>query len=298
VFHHSGQPFQDGHRALTGTGITFTGRNWEKWMSKRVIVLVPVVLFMLVLVVISSILSKTVNRSLLRTPFVPHLNRRNSALVVRKFNMSTTVTMPPFLYGTAWKKERTKDLVEMAVRVGFRGIDTACQPKHYHEPGVGEALQALYTGGMITRSEIFLQTKFTSFNGQDPHRIPYDPDSPLEEQVQQSFSVSLQNLKTEYVDSLVLHGPLARFPDTMAVWRAMENIHDRGGARQIGISNVYDLSTLRKLYDEARVKPTVLQNRFYKDSGYDVQIREFCALHGIVYQSFWTLTANPHILKS
>jgi diketogulonate reductase-like aldo/keto reductase len=212
--------------------------------------------------------------------------------------MSTTITMPPFMYGTAWKKERTKDLVEMAVRVGFRGIDTACQPKHYHEPGVGEALEALYTGGVITRPEIFLQTKFTSFNGQDPHRIPYDPDSPLEEQVLQSFTVSLQNLKTEYVDSLVLHGPLARFPDTVAVWRAMENIHDRGGARQIGISNVYDLSTLRKLYDEARVKPTVLQNRFYKDSGYDVQIREFCALHGIAYQSFWTLTANPHILKS
>ena len=41
------------------------------------------------------------------------------------------VKMPKLIYGTAWKKERTADLVEKAVKLGFRGIDTACQPKHY-----------------------------------------------------------------------------------------------------------------------------------------------------------------------
>jgi len=44
------------------------------------------------------------------------------------------------------------------------------------------------------------------------------------------------------------------------------------------------------------VKPAVLQNRFYADSGYDRQIREFCRQRGIIYQSFWTLTANPQLL--
>merc|ERR1712032_145691 len=47
----------------------------------------------------------------------------------------------------------------------------------------------------------------------------------------------------------------------------------------------------------ARHKPVVLQNRFYGDSGYDFQLRDFCLKHGISYQSFWTITANPHVLR-
>ena len=49
------------------------------------------------------------------------------------------VAMPRMMYGTAWKAERTADLVEAAIRAGFRGVDTACQPKHYREAGVGDA---------------------------------------------------------------------------------------------------------------------------------------------------------------
>ena len=61
--------------------------------------------------------------------------------------MSTTLVsnsdliMPAIVYGTAWKEDRTADLVELALKKGFRGIDTACQPKHYNEPGVGEGIQ-------------------------------------------------------------------------------------------------------------------------------------------------------------
>ena len=39
---------------------------------------------------------------------------------------------PAVFYGTAWKKEKTAELVELALRTGFRAIDTACQPKHYN----------------------------------------------------------------------------------------------------------------------------------------------------------------------
>lgn len=35
------------------------------------------------------------------------------------------------LYGTAWKAERTAKLVQQALEAGFRGIDTAAQPRHY-----------------------------------------------------------------------------------------------------------------------------------------------------------------------
>jgi diketogulonate reductase-like aldo/keto reductase len=50
------------------------------------------------------------------------------------------------------------------------------------------------------------------------------------------------------------------------------------------------------LYGFAKVSPVVIQNRFYTNSGYDKAIREFCNQKGIIYQSFWTLSANPHIL--
>lgn len=203
--------------------------------------------------------------------------------------------MPPLMYGTAWKKEDTADLVEMAIMSGFRGIDTACQPKHYNEAGVGEALERLATHG-IRRESLFLQTKFTPLSGQDPARIPYDPNAPLEMQVAQSFEASKRNLRTEYVDSLVLHSPLFPYANLQKVWRAIEEVYHSGGAHRLGISNCYDLELLKRVYANAEIKPTVVQNRFYAESGYDIEFRAWCDGENITYQSFWSLTANPHIL--
>ena len=45
--------------------------------------------------------------------------------------MPKRVPMPQIVYGTAWKQERTKELVVLALQNGFRAIDTAAQPKHY-----------------------------------------------------------------------------------------------------------------------------------------------------------------------
>ena len=205
--------------------------------------------------------------------------------------------MPKLLYGTAWKKERTQALVEQAVRCGFRGIDTACQPRHYFEPGVGAALQALAAEG-IARGSLYVQTKFTPAEGQDPQNIPYDPAAPLALQVERSFAVSCANLHTDYLDAYILHSPLFPSARLMQVWRAMEAIARAGGALRLGVSNCYDLRTLERLYGEAEVKPAVLQNRFYADTGYDVGLRAFCDANGIVYQSFWSLTANPRLLGS
>lgn len=210
---------------------------------------------------------------------------------------SAGVSMPCLIYGTAWKKADTADLVEKALLAGFRGIDTAGQPKHYDEALVGVALQRVIQQG-IPREKLYLQTKFTSVSGQDPARVPYDTSAPLEKQVAQSFATSQQNLQTDYVDGLILHSPFSTHAKTLQAWRAMESVQQAGGARQLGISNCYDLTVLQALYREARVKPAIVQNRFYKESGYDVALRQWCNTYGIIYQSFWSLTANPHILTS
>jgi diketogulonate reductase-like aldo/keto reductase len=209
---------------------------------------------------------------------------------------STQLPCPPILYGTAWKKLDTERLVSLALQQGFRGIDTACQPKHYHEAGVGAGIAASLDGS-LTRAGLYLQTKFTPLSGQDPTNVPYDPTAPLPEQVRQSFAVSLRNLRTDYLDCLVLHSPLSSAQQTLDVWQAMESLVSEGGVRQLGISNCYALELLQSLYRSARIKPRVVQNRFYSDTGYDRDIRAFCGSHGIAYQTFWTLSANPHILS-
>lgn len=206
------------------------------------------------------------------------------------------VPVPRILYGTAWKKEATAEWVEQAIRTGFRGIDTACQPKHYHEAGVGDGIAACRQAGIVDRSDLYLQSKFTPLDGHDPRQIPYDPSATLSEQVAQSFQVSLKNLQTTYLDCLILHSPLAHRQQLIEVWQAMERLYHSGGVKQLGISNCYDIATLEWLLQHADVKPAVLQNRFYAATHYDRELRGLCRQHGIIYQSFWTLTANPGVL--
>jgi diketogulonate reductase-like aldo/keto reductase len=205
------------------------------------------------------------------------------------------VKIPRIIYGTAWKKDATATWVEKAIGLGFRGIDTACQPKHYNEAGVGAGMAACYKSG-IERSELYLQTKFTPLNGQDPAQVPYDEKASLGDQVAQSFQISLKNLQTTYLDCLVLHSPLANQQQTLEVWQAMECLFQNGGVKQLGISNCYDLQQFELLYKNATIKPAVIQNRFYAKTGYDRDIRNFCRQHRIIYQSFWTLTGNPDVL--
>lgn len=205
--------------------------------------------------------------------------------------------LPALIYGTAWKKEKTAELIEKAILYGFRGIDTACQPKHYHEAGVGQALIRLKAHGIL-RESLYIQTKFTPLAGQDLASVPYDPHAPLKDQVYQSFQASLKNLGVTYVEALLLHSPLARHEETMEVWQAMEKLQMEGSVYQLGISNCYELPAFKSFYSEAHIKPSILQNRFYAQNDYDKILRSFCIQENIYYQSFWTLTANQNLLKT
>jgi diketogulonate reductase-like aldo/keto reductase len=204
---------------------------------------------------------------------------------------------PGFLYGTAWKEDRTPALTELALRMGFRGIDTANQRRHYFEAGVGEGLAAAYRAGLVTRADLFLQTKFTYRPGQD-HRLPYDPTADLSTQVAQSMRSSLEHLGTDHVDSYVLHGPASgrSWTDYDAeVWSAMVRERDAGRTRLLGLSNVgrWHLGQMAATGAET---PAFVQNRCFARFGWDREVRAFCAEHGIVYQGFSLLTANPEVL--
>jgi diketogulonate reductase-like aldo/keto reductase len=206
--------------------------------------------------------------------------------------------IPDFLYGTAWKEDRTTTLTELALHTGFRAIDTANQRRHYFEEAVGRGLATAYRAALVTRDDVFLQTKFTYQRGQD-HRLPYDPAATLAVQVAQSMASSLDHLATDYVDSYVLHGPSSNFEwtrDDAEVWEAMRKERDAGRARLLGVSNV-SLQHLQQMAKERAELPSFVQNRCYARLGWDRAVRQFCRENRITYQGFSLLTANQEVFR-
>ncbi|MDP3543119.1 MAG: aldo/keto reductase [Elusimicrobiota bacterium] len=199
---------------------------------------------------------------------------------------------PGIIYGTAWKKEATTELVAKALAAGYRAFDTANQKKHYSEDLAGAAIRE----SAVPRAELFLQSKYTSPDGQD-QRMPYDPEDDVATQVRASFAGSLKNFGVDFLDSFLMHGPTGAGvldEDDWAVWGEMEALHLAGKAKAIGISNV-GLGQLREL-EGAKIRPAYVQNRCYAARGWDRDVREHCLANGIVYQGFSLLTANPRVV--
>lgn len=135
--------------------------------------------------------------------------------------------------------------------------------------------------------------------------MPYDPRAPLTEQVHASVASSLANFifdeeaNSAYIDSLVLHSPPSRhFSDLLEVWKAMETYVPHR-VKRLGISNT-DLDVVRRLCTspDVRVRPAVVQNRFYPATRWEVDLRAYCRAQRIAFQTFWTLSGNPELLRS
>lgn len=205
--------------------------------------------------------------------------------------------MPSLMYGTAWKEDDTRRLTRLAIDCGFRAIDTANQRKHYVEAAVGEAIEEAVDDGVVDREELFVQTKFTYSAGQD-HRLPYDPEAPYSTQVEQSLDSSLEHLRTDYVDALILHGPSTRVGLSRAdreVWQTLETLSKTDEVGMIGVSNV-TASQLETWVEMADVAPAFVQNRCFAKNGWDAPVRGICADEDITYQGFSLLTANRRAL--
>jgi len=214
------------------------------------------------------------------------------------------IRIPKLLYGTAWKKDRTADLVYQALKAGFRGIDTAAQPRHYREKLVGDGIRRAISEGIVSRENLYIQTKYTPISGQDPENMPYSASQSLADQVHTSIVSSLSNFAPPdinsssdiYIDCLVLHSPLPTIAQTHEVWQALES-YVPSKVRALGISNT-TLPALSSLFSDARISPSVVQNRFYPATKWEGEIRRLCREKGIVFQAFWTLSGNPGLIKN
>ncbi|EJT68515.1 hypothetical protein GGTG_13913 [Gaeumannomyces tritici R3-111a-1] len=203
--------------------------------------------------------------------------------------------IPFLLYGTAYKEDRTAKLTEQALKSGFRGVDTANYPTAYNEPLAGDGIAAGLESG-IERNDVFIQSKFTPLWAHDKDKIPFNPDQDIEAQVRESVGLTFEHLRVKRLDALLLHAPYPDDEDNVRAWKVLETFVPEKVDR-LGVSNM-GLQQLEAIYKAATVKPVIVQNRFYRPTGYDHDVRGFCEAHGILYQAFYILAHNPELLGS
>jgi len=197
--------------------------------------------------------------------------------------------MPTLGFGTLIPDlAETRSATTNALRIGFRHFD--CAERYRNEREVGEALQAEFATGAITRQDVFITTKLWNTN----HRP---------ERVAPAFDASCERLGISYVDLYLSHTPFAFQPgDNMdprdqagniiydrgvtllETWRAMESLVDLGKCRAIGLSDVV-LDNLVPLYEAARIKPAVVQVESHPYLP-QTELLEFCKQKGVVLLAF------------
>lgn len=151
--------------------------------------------------------------------------------------LSNGVKMPQLGYGVYQvTQDECEKCVSDALKVGYRSIDTA--QAYFNEEQVGSAIEKSGIG----RSDIFLTTKIWVEN------YGY-------EKCKKSVYTSLEKLRTNYIDLMLLHQP---FADYYGAWRALEELYDEGILKAIGISNFYP-DRMVDIASFSRIKPMVNQ---------------------------------------
>ena len=122
-------------------------------------------------------------------------------------------------------------------------------------------------------------------SGQDESKpLPYDPSSRLETQIHDSFKNSLKNLRTNYIDSYILHSPLESLSRTVVAWKTLMALQDAGKVKHIGVSNTYSVDVLKALEEQGGRRVQVVQNRWFEGNDWDAKVWAYCKQHNIQYQ--------------
>ena len=219
-------------------------------------------------------------------------------------------SMGKIAYGTRGGGEQTAELIRDAILNGFRHIATSSHHINHNETGVGMGWKkAVQENPSIHRSDLFLQTMFVPWDGNDFQKQPADHQSvdpslssppSIADQVKLTIEQSLQNLQTTYIDAVLYHNFRANHhphEDMIQAWRVLEDYVHRGVIRQLGITNCHNVEYLTKLYNEATVKPAIVQNRFHSNRGFDVALRPVFQHFRVQVQRFWILTGNGGGIK-
>jgi aldehyde reductase len=182
----------------------------------------------------------------------------------------------------------TRNATRTAIQAGFRHLD--CAERYRNEEQVGQAIREAIQAGWINGNDLFITTKLWNNN----HRP---------ERVQPAIEASRERLQVESIDLYLMHTPYAFRPGddqdprgqngnviydegvtVIDTWRVMEELVDRGICGAIGLSDV-SLDQLRKVFDQARIKPSVVEIESHPYLP-ETEILEYCKTNGLVMLAF------------
>jgi len=199
----------------------------------------------------------------------------------RKFaQLSDGANIPRIGYGTA-QAENLETLIEEAINLGYRHIDTAAC--YYNEEKVGKGIAKALQGGKVKREELFVTTKvFAEFDN-----------------VAKSIDKSLKDLQLEYVDLFLIHWPIGDYdketqafkrPPIHVIWKQMEAVAKSGKCKSIGVSN-FNVQSIVDLLTYAEIKPVCNQVEVHP---YLIQedLIGFCKKNNIEITAYSPLSGN------
>jgi 2,5-diketo-D-gluconate reductase A len=197
-------------------------------------------------------------------------------MTVPQLTLNSGTTIPQLGFGV-FKVDpaETQRVVEDAIEVGYRHIDTATG--YDNEKEVGAAIAA----AGVPRDELFITTKLRN----DHHK---DGD------VDGAFSRSLDALGLDYLDLYLIHWPMPANDRYIDTWRHFETFHEEGRAKAIGVSN-FLIPHLEHLLAETAVVPAVNQIELHPIFQQRDQ-RAFQRSHGIETEAWGPLGQGKYDL--
>ena len=184
--------------------------------------------------------------------------------MVPYLRLNNGVTIPQLGFGVFQvPQEQTQRVVEDALEVGYRHIDTAAG--YGNEAGVGAAIAA----SGIPREDLFITTKLR--NGEHGTAA-------------EAFEASRQALGLDVIDLYLIHWPVPSQELFVDAWRALEKIYAADGVRAIGVSNFLQ-DHLDTLLAETTVVPAVNQIELHP-TFQQAALSTMCRAHGIAVEAY------------
>ncbi|VIO86925.1 Uncharacterized protein BM_BM4305 [Brugia malayi] len=181
--------------------------------------------------------------------------------------------------------------VDAALKAGYRLFDTA---KYYvNESELGIALQELLPKYNLKREEIFITTKFSLAEKNNS------------EHTRKMVDESLKNLRTEYLDLVLIHYPKADISknndprnqeNRKDAYLELEKLKDEHKIRSIGVSN-YEIKHIKEIQIFGQMMPSVNQVEFHPHFTRK-ELRDYCKSEGIFFQAYSSLARNHPDLMS
>lgn len=182
-------------------------------------------------------------------------------------------TIPQLGFGT-WKLQGTEctEATRVALENDYRHIDTAYRYQNH------QAIAKAIDETAVDREDIYLTTKIW--------REQLRPDD-----LKRQFSKSLEELKTSYIDLLLVHWPNSDIP-IKETYAALKELKENGQVHSIGVSNF----TIEHLQEAVSVnfKPAVNQVEFHP-SLYQKELWNFCIEQDIQLVAYSPLAQGDDI---